>query len=97
MSKVSILICKLLMKISPSIPDPFDPNLWEVFKTDHYTNGTPDHQKQVRYQSASASYEYEQNQQDSWLEKYFFPRINARTKGKSSFGLRMFYRGRLAA
>lgn len=98
MKKFSVLICKFLMKIFPSIPDPFDPDLWEVFKTDHYTNGTSNHQKKVRYDSAIASYESEQNEQLSWLKTYFFPRLNAsELEGKVLLDLGCFTGGRLAA
>ena len=76
MAKLSVLICKSLMKLFPAFPDKNDPHLWEVFKTEHYLGGTEEHQREVRYMSALASYEYEKNNTDSWLRKYFFPRIS---------------------
>jgi ubiquinone/menaquinone biosynthesis C-methylase UbiE len=74
--KLALKICKSLMRIAESHPDPLDPHLWEVFKTDHYKNGTESYKAGIRNKSSQASYDYEQNEQDSWLVKYFFPRIS---------------------
>ena len=98
MTDVSVSVCKFLMKMFPSIPDPFDPHLWEVFKTDHYNNGTPKHQKEIRFNSSIASYNSEQNEEDSWLKKYFFPRINEKElEGKILLDLGSFTGGRLVS
>ncbi len=98
MADVSVTICKFLMKMFPAIPDPFDPHLWEVFKTDHYVNGMPKHQKEIRYNSAIASYNSEQNREDSWLKKYFFSRLNEKElEGKILLDLGCFTGGRLVS
>lgn len=98
MPKYTTLLCKYLMKMFPAYPDQNDPHLWEVFKTDHYLNGTQEHQRAVRYASSLASYEYEQNEEDSWLRKYFFPRITpGELQGKVLLDLGCFTGGRITA
>jgi ubiquinone/menaquinone biosynthesis C-methylase UbiE len=72
----SVTLCKRIMQMAECSPDPFDPHLWEVFKTEHYVDGTETHKREVRKRSAIASYNYEQSGQDSWLVKYFFPRLS---------------------
>jgi len=91
-------LCRFLMKLAPAYPNPYDPHLWEVFNTDYYIHRTQEHQKQIRHQSSMASYEYEQIDSDSWLVKYFFPRITSdELTSKVLLDLGSFTGGRLAA
>jgi len=86
------------MNIAPAYPSQNDPHLWEVFKTDYYLNGSDALQKKVRYLSSLASYEYEQDKKNSWLEKYFFPRItDTELAGKVLLDLGCFTGGRITA
>jgi len=91
-------VCKFLMQCAPAFPDPEDPHLWEVFKTPHYLNGSDEHQEKIRFQSSLASFEYEQKELDSWLVKYFFPRIRPTDLfGKTLLDLGCYTGGRLIA
>ena len=60
----------------PSYPDPQNPHLFEVFKTNEYIYGSDEHQKSIRYSSSFADYNWEYDSKISWMEKYFFPRIS---------------------
>ncbi len=91
-------LCKKIMKMFPSYPDPHDPNLWEVFKTKEYINGSEEERRKIRNSSSLASYEWENNNQISWLRKYFFPRISEETlQGKTLLDLGSYTGGRLIA
>lgn len=91
-------ICKKIMKLYPAYPEKNNPHLWEIFKTDEYLKSTEEQQEKIRYLSAKASYDYEQNEIDSWLCKYFFPRISGNDlSGKVVLDLGCFTGGRLIA
>ncbi len=86
------------MEIFPAYPDPLDPHLWEIFNTNEYIKGTVDYQRNVRYSSSLASYEWEKNNQISWIRQYFFSRITEESlKGKTLLDLGSFTGGRVTA
>jgi ubiquinone/menaquinone biosynthesis C-methylase UbiE len=86
------------MKIAESHPDPNDPHLWEIFKTDHYLNGSESYKSEMRRKSSQASYDYEQNELDSLFVRYFYPRIlPSDLQNSILLDLGCFTGGRLAA
>ena len=91
-------ICKRIMKMFPSYPDPQNPHLSEVFKTNEYIYGSDEHQKSIRYSSSFADYNWEYDSKISWMEKYFFPRISPKDlKNKILLDLGSYTGGRITA
>ena len=91
-------ICKKIMKIFPSYPDPKNPYLCEIFKTNEYINGSIEYQKSIRYSSSLANYKWEYDSKISWMEKYFFPRILPKNlENKILLDLGSFTGGRITA
>lgn len=88
----------MIMKMFPSYPDPQNPHLWEVFKTEEYINGSNEYKKSIRYSSSFATYNWEFESKISWMEKYFFPRISSKNlENKTLLDLGSFTGGRITA
>ena len=86
------------MKIFPAYPDPKNPHLCEIFRTNEYNHGTEIYQKSIRYSSALENYNWEYKSKISWMEKYFFPRITPKVlENKILLDLGSFTGGRITA
>ena len=86
------------MQLFPNYPDKKDPHLWEVFNTNEYLKGTNEYKKSLRHSTSLASYEWEKNNNISWIRNYFFPRISEQDLyGKTLLDLGSFTGGRVIA
>jgi ubiquinone/menaquinone biosynthesis C-methylase UbiE len=86
------------MKSFPAFPKPDDPHLWEVFKTDRYSKGSAEVQRDMRHSSSLGNFQLEQDISTSWLANYFSTRIKPdELKGKVLLDLGCFTGGRLCS
>ena len=98
MSQFKVNLCKRMMRFAEAKPNMHDPHMWEVFKTEHYLKGSEFYKADIRNKSSQASYDYEQDKNDSWLVKYFFPRLSPNDlKDTILLDLGSFTGGRLTA
>ena len=92
------LLFEKLLRLFPALPpDPSNPHLWEIFKTEKYLNSSPDQKKSIHIHISQASYDYESDPRDSWLLKYFSDRVSIDSlKASTLLDLGSFCGGRLA-
>lgn len=94
--QVQIRLCTFFMKLAENYPDKNDLRMKEIFTSPIYESCTEEKKLDMRISSAQIFYDYEKSDADSWLMKYFMPRVSAEELSDSTLlDLGCFTGGRL--